>query len=107
MITFSVGRFILITDVLVSSKDYFLRRPREFKFGFYQAVLESILRYGMLAWYGNFPVQLKSKIGHLIQSAMKVMGRSEKLPLQSIYELSLYSDKLRKFYLIRRMFCRS
>ena len=55
-------------------------------FLFYQAVLESILGYGMSVWYGNLPVQLKSKIGHLIQSAMKVIGRTEKLPLQSIYE---------------------
>ena len=74
---------------------YFLRRLRVFgvnqrvMFLFYQAVLESILRYGMSAWYGNLSVQLKSKIGRLIQSAMKVMGRSEKLPMQSIYEQSV------------------
>ena len=65
---------MLITCVLVSSKDYFLRRLRvvgvdqKVMFLFYQAVLESILKYG------NLPVQLKSKIGHLIHSAMKMMG---------------------------------
>ena len=46
-------------------------------FLFYQAVLESILRYGMSAWYGNLSVQLKSKIGRRIQAGMKA---SEKLP---------------------------
>ena len=56
---------------------------------FYQAVLESIVRYGMSAWYGNLSIQLKSKLACLIRTAMKVMGRNEHQSLQSIYEQSV------------------
>ncbi len=52
----------------------------------YQAVLENIIRYGMSAWYGNLSVQLKSKLSRLVQTAIKVIGRTENLSLQSIHE---------------------
>lgn len=74
---------------------YFLRRLRVFgvsqkiMFLFYQAVMESVIRYGMTAWFGNLSTQSKSKLQRLVQTAMKVMGRTEKLSLQSIYEQSV------------------
>ncbi|XDV25684.1 hypothetical protein PO909_029559, partial [Leuciscus waleckii] len=74
---------------------YFLRGVRVFgvsqniMFLFYQAVMESITRYGMTAWFGNLSTQSKSKVQRLVQTAMKVMGRTEKLSLQSIYEQSV------------------
>ena len=43
-------------------------------FLFYQAVLESVLRYGMSAWFGNLTVQSKTKLAHLVHTAMKVKG---------------------------------
>ncbi len=74
---------------------YFLRRLRVFGvsqkilFLFYQAVLESIMRYGMAAWFGNPSAQSKSKLQRLVQTAMKVMGGTENLSLQAIYEQSV------------------
>ena len=44
---------------------------------FYQAALESILRYGMTAWFGNLPVALKAKLAHLVQTAMKIIGQKQ------------------------------
>lgn len=74
---------------------YFLRRLRVFgvnkklMFLFYQAVLESIIRFGMSAWYGNLSVQLKSKLHRMVQIAMKVIGRTDNFSLQSIYDESV------------------
>ncbi len=51
---------------------YFLHRLRLYGVDqkimllFYQAVLESIIRYGMTAWYGNLSVKVKSKLIHLV-----------------------------------------
>ncbi len=55
---------------------------------FYHAVLESILRYGITAWYGNLTVQSKSQIARLVQTAKKIMGVKNHPPLQTIYEQS-------------------
>lgn len=80
---------------------YFLRRLRVFgvsqkiMFLFYQAVLESIIRYRMSAWFGNHSAQSKAKLQRLVQTAVRVMGRTEKLSLQATS--SLYSDKHRGF----------
>ena len=74
---------------------YFLRRLRAFgvdqKFMllFYHAVLESIMRYGITAWYGNLTVQSKSQIARLVQTAMKIMGVKKHPSLQNIYEQSI------------------
>ena len=46
---------------------YFLRRLRAYgvdksiMFLFYQAVLESLFRYGMSSWHGNITAKLKTK----------------------------------------------
>ena len=53
---------------------------------FYQAVLESLVRYGITAWFGNLPVQLKTKLLRLIHTAWKIIGVKEHLSMQSIYE---------------------
>ena len=58
-------------------------------FLFYQAVMESVIKYGMTVWFGNHSIQSKSNLQHLVQTAMKVMGRTNKLSLQSIYEQSV------------------
>ncbi len=58
-------------------------------FLFYQAVLESLVRYGMPAWYDNLAVQLKTKLTRLVHTAMKVIGRSDHQSLQEIYDQSV------------------
>ena len=74
---------------------YFLRRLRvfgveqKFMLLFYQAVLESIIRYGITAWYGNLSVQLKTQLNRLVQQAMKIMNVKNHAPLQTIYEQSI------------------
>lgn len=74
---------------------YFLRRLRLYgvnqriMFLFYQAVLESLVRYSLSAWYGNLSAQLKSKLVRLIAVSMKVMGKREYQPLQSLYDQSV------------------
>lgn len=56
---------------------------------FYHAILESILRYGITTWYGNFTVQSKSQIAHQVQTTMKIMEVKKHSPLQIIYEQSV------------------
>lgn len=58
-------------------------------FLFYQAVVKSVVRYGMSAWYSNLTVQFKSKLARLVQHTMNVMGKTEHRSLQSIYEQSV------------------
>ncbi len=56
---------------------------------FYHALLESTIRYGITAWYGNLSVQLKTQINGLVQHAMKIMGVKDHVSLQTIYEQSI------------------
>ena len=56
---------------------YFLRRLRPFGVDekilvlFYRSIIESILRYGITAWFGNLSVQSKSQLSRLMRTAMK------------------------------------
>lgn len=73
---------------------HFLQRLRvygvELKYmSFYHAILESILRYGITAWYGHLIVQSKSQLSRQIQTAMKIMGVKNHLPLQTINKQSV------------------
>ncbi len=76
----------------VQQKLYFLRRLRIFRveqkimYLFYQAVIESIIRYGITVWFGNLTIQVKSKLACLLKIAMKTIGRKEYLSLESLYE---------------------
>ena len=71
---------------------YFLRRLRLYGVSshimmiFYRAIVESILRYGISSWFGNLTVKLKSKLAGMHKTAMKIVGRKEYEPIQSIYE---------------------
>lgn len=53
---------------------------------FYKAVCESLIRYGITAWFGNLSVQLGSKVVRLIHTAWKIIGVSELTSLQDMYE---------------------
>lgn len=56
---------------------------------FYRAALESIIRYGIVAWYGNLTVQSRSQIAGLVWTAMKIMGIRNHPFLQMLYEQSI------------------
>ena len=76
---------------------HFLRRLRLFGVSkgvmstFYDAVLGSIIRYGMAAWYGTLSVQLKSRIAKMEKTAMKVIGRKDSPSLQETFEKTVVS----------------
>lgn len=76
---------------------HFLRRLRLFGVctgimsTFYNAVLESLIRYGMAAWFGSLTVQLKSKILKMVKIAMKVIGKKDSQSLQTIFERTVIS----------------
>ena len=53
---------------------------------FYRAILESIIRYGITAWFGNLTAQLKSRLVSTHKTAMRIIGRKEYKPIQSLYE---------------------
>ncbi len=59
---------------------------------FYQAVIESIIRYGIPVWFGNLTIQVKSKLARLLKIAMKTIGRKEYLSLESLHEQSVLRE---------------
>ena len=66
----------------VQQRLHFLPRLRVFGVNqkvlllFYHAIVESILRYGISAWFANLSVQLKAQITRLTQRAMKITPHS-------------------------------
>lgn len=55
-------------------------------FIFCQAVLESQFRYSITVWFGYLPVQLKSNLMLLIQTAWKITVCENPTSLQAIFE---------------------
>ena len=53
---------------------------------FYNAILESLIKYGMAAWFGPLTVQLKPKLEGLVKTLLKVMNRRDYPFLQCIFE---------------------
>ena len=78
-----------------NSAEIYLRRLRVFGvyqmivFLFCQAVLESLVGFGMSVCFGNLTGQLKTKINSRIHTAMKVMGKKECQSLQLLYNQSV------------------
>lgn len=62
---------------------------------FYQAVVESLIRYGITVWFGNLSVQLKNKLFRLIHTAWKIIGVKEHSSLQSIYEQAMLCQAIK------------
>ena len=89
---------------------HFLRRLRLFGVSkgvmstFYDAVLGSIIRYGMAAWYGTLSVQLKSRIAKMEKTAMKVIGEKDSPSLQATFEKTVVSWQI-EYCLTLRIFC--
>ncbi len=78
--------------IRVQQQLYFLCRLRVFGVNqkvlllFYHAVIESIFRYGISAWFGNLSVHLKAQITRLTQRAMKIMGVKQHPTPQALFE---------------------
>lgn len=72
----------------VQQRLYFLHRLRVFGVN---AVIESIVLYGISAWFGNLSVLLKAQITRLTQRAMKIM----KIESCSIPHFRLFLTKQR------------
>ena len=73
----------------------FLRRLKAFgvnqriMYLFYQSIFESLIRYGITAWYGNLSVQLKSRLGRLVHTAFKIIGGEERRSPQELFDASI------------------
>lgn len=71
---------------------YFLRRLRIYgvskniMFIFYHAVLESLVRYSIIAWYGTLAKLLTTKLIRFAHLAWRIISEQEHLSLQDIYE---------------------
>ncbi len=78
--------------IRIQQRLFFLRRLRVFGVNqkvlllFYHAVIESIFRYGISAWFGNLSVHLKAQITRLTQRAMKIMGVKQHPTPQALFE---------------------
>lgn len=76
----------------IQQRLHFLRRLRvygvdqKFMVIFYQAVIESLIRYCITVWFGNLSVQSRSKLIRMIHTAWKIIGVNEWTPLQTMYE---------------------
>ena len=64
-------------------------------FLFYQAVLESVIRYGITGWH--FPVSLKSLLT-LVQTVMKILGQKDHYNIHSIFDKSVLEQ-------VKRILC--
>ncbi len=54
---------------------------------FYQAVIESALRYGIAAWFGDRTVKMRAELNRLVSTALKVMEAREQPTLQQQTEV--------------------
>lgn len=79
----------------VQQRLHFLRRlrtfcvTREVQLLFYHAVVESLLRYGISAWFGNLTDQSNAQINRLIQITMKIIGVHQHPSLQDIFQQTI------------------
>jgi len=76
----------------VCARVHFLRRLRLFGVSsnimliFYKATIKSILRYGIVVWFGSLTVKLRAQINNLVKVAGKIMGTQTISSLQDIFE---------------------
>lgn len=85
----------------VCQRLYFLRKLRvhgvdkDIMLLFYKAAIESIVRYGMVAWFGNLSVKLKSQLQTLIKRAGKIIGRVPPTTLNELFEEAVRKQSLK------------
>lgn len=56
---------------------------------FYQAVLDSLIRYGITARFGNLSAQLRNKLLWVTHTVRKIMGIREHSSMQRVYEQAI------------------
>lgn len=56
---------------------------------FYNAVLESLIRYSVAAWFGKLSAQLRDTLARLLLAAGKIMGVKEHFSSKNIYEQAI------------------
>ena len=80
---------------------YFLRRLRLYGVSsgimliFYRAILESLIRYGITAWYGNLTVQLKNRLRSMHKTAMKIIGIKQYESIEELYNQSVITQAIK------------
>lgn len=74
---------------------HFLQRLRLFGVSsnimliFYKATIESVLRYGIIVWFGSLTVKSRAQINNVLRVAGKIMGTQTISSLQDIFELCI------------------
>ena len=59
---------------------------------FYKAILESLIRYGITAWFGNLTVQLKNRLANMHKTAMKIIGKKQYESIENLYNQSVMTQ---------------
>lgn len=86
------GQHVDFLCARISQRLHFLRRLRVFgiekdiMMAFYRASIESIIRYGIIIWFGNLSVKLKAQLQTLIKRAGKIMGVAPPTALQDLFD---------------------
>lgn len=99
LITCLAGNHILITCATNCSRDcFFLRWLRLYGVSnqimliFYKAILESLIRYGITAWFGNLTVQLKNRLANMHRTAMKIIGMKQYESVENLYNRAVMTQ---------------
>lgn len=83
---------------------YFLRRLRlywvrkQIMLIFYRAILESLISYGITAWYGNLLVQLKNGLANMHKTAMKTIGMKQYECMENLCNQSVMKQATKNRY---------
>ena len=81
----------------VQQRIYFLRRLRSFGANkhilllFFQSIVQSVMQYGISAWFSCLSVQLKTKLTRLLHICSKIVGQTLELHFQAAYTKRMLS----------------
>lgn len=68
---------------------------KDIMMAFYRASIESIIRYGIIIWFGNLSVKLKAQLQTLIKRAGKIMGLAPPTSLQDLFDETVRKEGLK------------
>jgi len=60
----------------------------------YHEIIQSVIQYGITAWFGNLTV--KNKLDNMHKIAIIIIGRREYEPIQSLYDSGSYKTGYEK-----------
>ena len=52
-------------------------------------------RYGISAWFSYLTVKLKNKLANMHKTAMKIIGRRDYEPIQSLYDQTIMKQAMK------------